>query len=267
MTEVEICNLALSHVGDSKITTLTDANPAARKCNQWYAIARDSLLRSYRWNFAMSRDILKAAYKTITGAVDNGSGFIKYTSASHGFQVGQYIRVNGIVGFDVTNPQLITAVTTNLITTDMAFPPGTYASGGQATICPPHGYLYRMAIPSDCLRVLDIGDEYREDDFNHSEENGFILCDYDSATIRYIYAATDTTTFDPHFREALALELAANIVKPLTGSGSRETELRNILTTTIIPRAVKADAIEGKKKQFQEIEDSLVTARFRRQFP
>lgn len=64
-TEVAICNLALSEVVDDTITALTDATPAARKCNQYYAQARDEVLELHPWRFATKRADL----------IRNGAGF------------------------------------------------------------------------------------------------------------------------------------------------------------------------------------------------
>ena len=57
-SEVSICNLALSHLGEASITALSDNTKPARECNRLYAITRDMELRSHNWNFAMKRTML-----------------------------------------------------------------------------------------------------------------------------------------------------------------------------------------------------------------
>lgn len=59
-TDVTICNLALSHLGESNgISALTDPrNGAARACNQWYEQCRDELLREFAWPFATTTVML-----------------------------------------------------------------------------------------------------------------------------------------------------------------------------------------------------------------
>jgi hypothetical protein len=57
-SEVEICNLALSHLGDS--ATVASINPPegsaqAEHCQRWYPIARNSLLEMHDWGFATTR--------------------------------------------------------------------------------------------------------------------------------------------------------------------------------------------------------------------
>jgi|DEB0MinimDraft_3_1074331.scaffolds.fasta_scaffold00081_13 hypothetical protein len=54
-SEVQICNIALSKVGDEQITSLLDDSKAARLCNLTYEPLRDSVLRAHLWNFAISR--------------------------------------------------------------------------------------------------------------------------------------------------------------------------------------------------------------------
>lgn len=58
MTVVDICNQALSHIGDLNITSLDEPNKSARLCSQFYPIARDKVLSDYEWSFA-------TAYKSL----------------------------------------------------------------------------------------------------------------------------------------------------------------------------------------------------------
>ena len=57
-TEVDICNLALAHLGDD--ATIASLNPPegsaqAEKAARFYPIARNSLLEMHTWNFAAKR--------------------------------------------------------------------------------------------------------------------------------------------------------------------------------------------------------------------
>ena len=57
-TEIDICNLALGHLGDS--ATVVSISPPegsaqAEHCSRFYPIARDSLLEVHLWNFAARR--------------------------------------------------------------------------------------------------------------------------------------------------------------------------------------------------------------------
>ncbi|QII84260.1 hypothetical protein G3T20_05810 [Bordetella hinzii] len=57
-SEVDICNLALSHLGDEATVASIDppeGSPQAGYCARFYPAARDALLEMHAWGFAMRR--------------------------------------------------------------------------------------------------------------------------------------------------------------------------------------------------------------------
>lgn len=58
MTSTEICNKALAHLGDARISDFHEISVAAEKCRTHYDQERDELLRMHRWNFAQQRATL-----------------------------------------------------------------------------------------------------------------------------------------------------------------------------------------------------------------
>lgn len=57
-SEVEICNVALAHLGDTATVASLDppeGSAQAEHCARFYPIARDSLLEMHAWNFATAR--------------------------------------------------------------------------------------------------------------------------------------------------------------------------------------------------------------------
>ena len=58
LSEVQICNLALGWLGAELITSLQDDNEGAKLCNANYASARDAVLESAQWSFAIQRRVL-----------------------------------------------------------------------------------------------------------------------------------------------------------------------------------------------------------------
>lgn len=62
--EVDICNLALAHIGQAEITSLDENNKPARICKRFYPAARDDVLREHPWNFALKRVALPADVET-----------------------------------------------------------------------------------------------------------------------------------------------------------------------------------------------------------
>lgn len=55
---VQICNIALSNIGEQRITALTDNTERARLCNLRYDDVRDSVLRSHPFKCAVKRTLL-----------------------------------------------------------------------------------------------------------------------------------------------------------------------------------------------------------------
>jgi len=54
-SSVEIVNSALAKIGAPSISSLNDDSEPARRANRIYESARDELLRSHPWNFAIKR--------------------------------------------------------------------------------------------------------------------------------------------------------------------------------------------------------------------
>ena len=61
MSEVAICNQALSWLGESPITSLDDPTKAAALCKANYAELRDAVLEESDWTFAKKRRSLPAS--------------------------------------------------------------------------------------------------------------------------------------------------------------------------------------------------------------
>lgn len=59
-SEVEIANRAISRVGGTRITSLTEASVNARAVNAVFTTLRDAELRAHSWNFAIKRARLAA---------------------------------------------------------------------------------------------------------------------------------------------------------------------------------------------------------------
>ena len=55
---VELCNRALTRLGDATITAMDEDTPRARACNAIFAQVRDSVLSEHRWNGTTRRAVL-----------------------------------------------------------------------------------------------------------------------------------------------------------------------------------------------------------------
>jgi hypothetical protein len=55
MTPTDIANMALSRLGEPRLSSIEENTPTAISCRQHFATVRDSLLRAHAWNFATTR--------------------------------------------------------------------------------------------------------------------------------------------------------------------------------------------------------------------
>src|SRR5271168_1535366 len=94
-------------------------------------------------------------------------------------------------------------------------------------------FQQQFALPSDCLRPIQIGDtwagldmsDYRQGptDNDWLLEGGLLLCDYGSpVSFMYVADTTNTTLFNPNFVIALAAQLAWTCCERLTGSDAKQ---------------------------------------------
>ncbi len=58
MTSTQLANIALGHIGESRIIDLAEQTPQAEHCRRMWDLVRDDLLRARHWNFALCRTLL-----------------------------------------------------------------------------------------------------------------------------------------------------------------------------------------------------------------
>ena len=182
---VGICNIALSNIGDEKISSLTDNNDRARACNLRYEDTRDAVLRSHPWKSATSRVELAASTDT-----------------------------------------------------------------------PVWGFTYKYALPSDCLRVLDVYDYT----VPFSIEGRFLLTDNSTAKLKYIARFTDPNVYDILLQLAIGIRLAAEIAEALTG----RTELKQEMYQKYLLILSEARGVDSQEKGMPMVIEAndFINARF-----
>lgn len=79
---------------------------------------------------------------------------------------------------------------------------------------PPFGYKYAHALPSDFIRVDEVG----EGDRRYRIESGYLHTDDAAVELRYVKQLTDPADFDILFARGLAVQLAKDLCVALTGS-------------------------------------------------
>lgn len=228
VTEVSICNMALSRIGHTTISALSDANDAARQCNLHYEPSRDGLLRAHPWNFAMKRTRLitqAETAKSIVSATVANPVVLEVTG--HGYSDGNRVKVKDVAGMTALNDRLfpidvLTANTFSLLN-ENGLSYAAYTGSGTVTKVPANDFEYWFALPSDSLRVWTVdgdtpGYEYRV-------EGGRILAHSDAVDVVYISQVTDTAQFDSQFVDILAQKLAAEVSQKLSDNANLTASL------------------------------------------
>lgn len=65
MYSTDICNMALSSIGQGRIDSIDEDSEAARQCKIYYELMRKSLLSTFRWGFAERFEKLALVNTTI----------------------------------------------------------------------------------------------------------------------------------------------------------------------------------------------------------
>jgi hypothetical protein len=115
---------------------------------------------------------------------------------------------------------------------------------------PAFGYDVRFPLPADCLRVLDT-DLGTEADW--TIENGYLLCNDSSCSIKYISKITTPATFSIPFCEALAHKLASKLAYPLVQSSTLADQMFRLYMVHLKDARSK-NAQEGGIQQVQSNE-------------
>lgn len=263
-SDLNCANLALRLIGSNYVlTALTDTTPEGLACNGNIDDCKRALLRQSEYNFSIKRKNLAATYVSITSITDSGGLFL-ITKAAHGFSTGDRVTIKDADSFATANGTwTITAVDVDTFTLDdSVYATTSGTTYGSYTVAAAYGYNYSIAIPSDCLRVLEINENPVE---GHRIESGRILSDDDELRIRYVKDVTDYTTMDPLFYQALAHYLAYNLCDCITASDGKKNELHAYLYGTdgkrgILSSARFSDATEDGNMQVHA--NDWVGARF-----
>ncbi len=67
MTDIQICNLALARLGDSRITALTDSTAQAQYCTLFYSQTVEELQAEFDWQFCRKQVSLTSGTAPLTG--------------------------------------------------------------------------------------------------------------------------------------------------------------------------------------------------------
>lgn len=173
-SEVDICNLALAHLGDA--ATVSSINPPegsvqAEHCSRFYPIARDALLEMHAWGFATKR--VAIAYLTNT-----------WPEWTYAYAVpNDAVNIIAILPSEATNDY---SVGINTMFSQTGLP---LIAGG---VYQPQAFA--LETQADGTQII----------YTNQED----------ATLRYSALITDTTQFSPLFVVSLSYLLASYLAGP-----------------------------------------------------
>ena len=214
-TEIDTANQSLLRLGNkSGLITLAgySTDPVSVKANLLFPQVRDSLLRSYNWNFATARLHLASVWATATY-----------------YAVGEYVWYPD------------TSSTSSLYKCAIAHTSGTFATDLAAvdwviyTSRPLYHWNYQYDMPTTSLRLLSYNHQPHGYGtyYNHKYtlEGGKILSNETNVKIRYINQIVDPSSWDSLFTEVFILQLALKLLPAIGGVGTPtlNAELRSEL--------------------------------------
>jgi hypothetical protein len=201
--EVDLANQSLAKLGAKQMTFASQTTFQGQQANLHFVQVRDSLTRSFNWQFARIPLMLSSAWKT--GTV--------YTT-------DQYVWEESV------QYKCAIAHTADDFTTDLGNGDWVAVS---ATATDVYGYSY--ALPADSLRLDAVIDRTSISDSKQDWqlESNNILTDETEIDIVYINKTEDTTLWDTLFTEMFINQLALAMLNPLTGIDSGAQALRNML--------------------------------------
>jgi len=174
-SDVDICNLALAHLGDSATVASIDppeGSAQSEHCARWYPIARDSLLEMHDWPFAMRRGVL--------AQVTNPFAQWQYAYA----YPSDALRIVAILAADAPDDYSVTYPLANSYDIGMNNQRGIYTP-------------------------------QRFDTETNADGNRIIVTNQVDAVVRYTRTISDTNKFSPLFRDTLATYLASYLAGPV----------------------------------------------------
>jgi hypothetical protein len=206
-TDVQIASLALTRIGHSSIASFSSVGDKAQRwMNSNYEFIRAALMREHPWKFAIKRGVLtRDTINTITGAT--AANPVVITAAAHGRANGAVVFINGVVGMTDINNLTFTVANQATNTFELSGINGTsydaYSSGGSVYGYVPNEFVYRFALPSDCLRLLRINGD---DADMYRVEAGYVYTDEGTVSVEYIFDQTTETAFDAQFVDGTVLD-------------------------------------------------------------
>lgn len=211
-----LANIALGHLGTVSLVAFNETSPEGVHVRRNWNLVRDALLRQRHWNFAIKRTMLALdGQVTLTGGATVRGDATVTVMSTVGLAVGKSVKGGGIPA-----GAKIASVTNG---TTFELDAAADATGSNALFtaydAPAFGCLFAYVLPSDYLRALNWNDrESGTGESGYDIEGGLLLCDDESAVLRYVAKIADVTLWDDCFKEAFCLRLAARIATGISSA-------------------------------------------------
>ena len=207
-SEVDICNIALSHLGD--VSTVSSIDPPegsaqAQHCARFYPIARDALLEMHTWGFTTKRIVLPLLSNTLEQW--------KYV----------YAAPSNVLNFmAILSPDAMDDYSQDL---PVAYTQVGIVNTGQGLYTP---QPYEVETLQDGSQVIYTNQE--------------------NATLRYTAKITDPAMFSPLFSSALTHLLASYLAGPILKGevGRAEAKGQMQLFQALYAKATVSDAMQRR---------------------
>lgn len=218
-SEVDICNLALAHIGDTAtVSSLSppEGSAQADHCARFYPIARDSLLELHSWGFSTKRVVLAQLATTVSEwdycyAMPNDA-----------------LNLLGVLPPDSADPY-----------------------SAPLAVSPQYGYL-SMTTP-----VVGAASYVTQPYVCEVNDTGasVIYTDQINAVLRYTAKVTDTTQFSPLFVTTLSWHLAAMLAGPVIKGdvGAAEAKRCAAMAQMYLGKAEESDTNQRNIKPTQVV--------------
>lgn len=215
LSDVQICNLALGHLGDSATVSSIDppeGSSQAEHCARFYPIARDTMLEMHDWSFTVTRAVLAQV----------GYTFVDWLYAYA--LPADAVRIIAVLPSDTGDDYSASFPLANI--------PFSSVMINQRGIYTPQ----KFALETDALG------------------NRIILTNQINAMVRYSRAITDTSKFSPLFTDAVARLLASYLAGPVLkgDSGIAQGKAQLAIAMAILGQAGVSDANQQRQDVGQQ---------------
>lgn len=292
-SDVDICNLALSHIRSAAITILAGTDARSVACTRHYAVTRDAVLRDHAWGFAKKRKILILVDEEFSGwgytylhpadciaahEIYNRDGAL--TGSVYDAETGLFV-IAGKIEFEVSLGENLG--------TDITITGATQASPIIITAAGHSLTDGDKIIISDVVGMTELNGRtfivddsavtFSLDDSNNNNVDGtgytayvsggvinklgtdrkYILTNKKDAELVYTAQVTTTALFDPLFVKAFALALGVELAQPLKADKELKKDLEDKYVR-LVNRAKAISANEAYQKP-SNLGNSYIDAR------